>query len=391
MRLFVLSIMTTVVVGLSLGFVLAKASAQTGKKDNAIHGFDTSSLDKTANACHDFYQFADGGWLKKTEIPAAYPEWGRFDELQDKNREVLHKILDDASLNKTATKGSAEQKIGDYYGSCMDTGKIEAEGIKPIEPELQRIEAIKDERGIQDEQAHLQSLGVSVLFDFQAGQDFKDSTKVIGQISQGGLGLPDRDYYTKTDDRSKQIRDEYVKHVAKMFELLGDSPDKAAAEAKTVMSIETKLAEASMTIVEQRDPNAVYHKFTLAQLKELTPNYSWPEYFQQIGESNIGDVNFGQPDFLKQVNKMLADVPVTDWKTYFRWHLVNRAANALPEKFVEENFNFNGRVLTGTKENLERWKRCVGSTDAHLGEALGKVYVENTFTPEAKKHALEMI
>ena len=194
------------------------------KKDNIVHGFDTASIDKSANACHDFFQYADGGWVANNAIPAAYPEWGRFNELNERNRDVLHRILDDASRNTSAAKGSAEQKIGDFYGSCMDTDKIEAEGTKPLTPEFERIDAIKDIRGIQDEQAHLQSLGVSVLFDFQAGQDFKESTKVIGQISQGGLGLPERDYYTKTDDRSKQIRDEYLKHVAKMFELLGDPP-----------------------------------------------------------------------------------------------------------------------------------------------------------------------
>jgi putative endopeptidase len=355
------------------------------------HGFDVSNMDKSVGACENFYQYANGGWNARNPIPAAYPSWGRFNELAERNRDQLHQILEDAAHNKKARKGSNEQKIGDYYASCMDEEKIEAAGTRPIQAELTRINKIKDQKSLRETIAHLQSMGVPVLFRFGSGQDYKQSTQVIGQLSQGGLSLPDRDYYINTDEKSKDIRDKYVAHVTRMFQLLGDDANTSAAEAGTVMSIETKLAEASATRVQRRNPEANYHKLSQGELTSLTKNFSWGDYFKTVGLPGSFDVNVGQPDFFKALDQQLTAVPIADWKTYLRWHLLDAKAAALPKKFVQEDFDFNQGVLSGTKEMLPRWKRCVRATDIALGEAVGQVYVQKTFPPEAKARAVTMV
>jgi len=364
---------------------MATILGQTG------HGYDLASLDKNASACTDFYQYANGGWLAANPIPAAYPSWGIAHILDEKNRDVLHEILEAAAKNTSAPKGSSEQKVGDYYATCMDETKIEAEGAKSLAPEFDRIAKIKDQQSLQEEIAHLHSMGINALFASDSTQDFKNSAEVTFEIFQGGLGLPDRDYYTKTDDKSKTIRDEYLKHVAKMFELLGDDPAKAASEAQTVLGLETKLAEASMTRVELRDPEKIYHRMSLAQMRDLTPAYDWPAYMQNIGVTQKTDVNVATPDFFKAMNQQLTSASLQDWQTYLRWHLINSTAGALSSKFVDEDFNFKGKTLQGSKENLPRWKRCVAGTDRALGEALGEVYVKKAFPPAAKARALEMV
>jgi putative endopeptidase len=355
------------------------------------HGFDLANLDRSCAPCTDFNKFANGGWMAKNPIPAAYPSWGIANEVNEHNREILHQILEDAAKDTTAAPGSNEQKIGDYYGSCMDTAKIESEGLKPLQPELDRIEKISDVQSLESEVAYLQSIGVRAGFVVDSTQDFKDSTQVTGEVDQGGLGLPDRDYYTREDEKSKQQRDEYVKHVAKMFELMGDDPTKAAAEAQTVMALETKLAQASQTKVERRDPQAVYHRMPQAELKTLAPNFPWEDYFSAVGLAGKGDVNVTAPDFFKEISALAASEPIANWKTYLRWHLINSAARDLSSPFVDEDFRFKGTILTGTKENLPRWKRCVSYTDRALGEALGQAYVKKAFPPQAKTRALEMV
>jgi putative endopeptidase len=355
------------------------------------HGFDPADLDRTANACVDFDQFANGGWKKANPIPAAYPSWGSFNILQEHNRDVLHEILDEAAKNTSAAPGSNEQKVGDFYSTCMDTSAIDSEGLKPLEPELDRIAAIQDRAGLQAEFEHLQSLGVSAPFDVGSLQDFKDSTKVIGAIDQSGLGLPDRDYYTKEDAKSKDTRAKYVAHVAKMFELMGDGAEAAAAEAKTVMTMETALAKASMSKVDRRDPEKLYHPMSESEIKTLAPHLDWEDYFQATGLSGKGNVDVTAPEFLQELDKQFATTSLADWKTYLRWHLINSTASSLSEPFVDEDFNFKGKVLLGTKENLVRWKRCVRYTDGAIGEALGQVYVKKAFSPQAKAHALEMV
>ena len=354
------------------------------------HGFDLADLDTTCKPCEDFFNYATGGWIKHNPIQPEYASWGRFNALQNHNQEVLRQVLEAAALDKKAA-GSIEQKIGDFYSACMNTEAIEASGIKPIEPEFERIAAIGNLAELQDEVAHLQSQGTRVLFGFGSEQDDKNSQQVIGAASQGGLGLPDRDYYTKEDDKSKQLRDQYVQHIAKMMELAGDSADKASAEARTVLTIETQLAQNSKTRVERRDPESNYHKMDPGGLRALTPDFSWDTYFRNVGFANIHEVNVGQPEFFKALDKELKSVPISDWRIYLRWHLIRASAPALSGKFVDENFNFYGRTLTGAKEIQPRWKRCVNATDRALGEALGQKYVEKVFPPQAKQRAHEMV
>src|SRR5580693_3153544 len=267
-------VVTTVLVA---AIVMAGAGLRASPKsaaDNGYWGFDTANLDKTCKPCDDFYQFAMGGWMKANPIPPEYSTWGSFSQLVDKNQQNLRQILE-AAEKQQAKPGSNEQKIGDFYASCMDTAAIDAAGTKSIDPEFANIAAMKNEADLQAEAARLQKEGVGVLFGFRANQDAKDSTQVVGAAWQGGLGLPEREYYLKQDDKSKQLRDAYVKHVAKIFELLGDSTDAAATEATTVLGIETSLATASMKNTDLRDPNKTYHKMTMADLRAMAPDFNW--------------------------------------------------------------------------------------------------------------------
>jgi putative endopeptidase len=392
-------------VGISTGLLIiigvwsARAHARQSQQSahNSIeHGVQTQFMDKTCKPCQDFYHYANGQWLKDNPIPAAYPAWGSFSALSQRNQQHEREILEQAAADRSAAAGSNEQKIGDFYASCMNEPQANAEGAKPLDPEFARIAAIHDTSELQAEIARLQRLGADAVFRFGSTQDEKNSSQVIGGASQAGLGLPDRDYYLDTgkkdvDAKNAKIREEYVAHVTKMMELLGDSPEKAAAEAKTVMAIETGLARASLTRVERRDPEKTYHKMDVAQLTSLTPNFSWPRYFREFGYSNIQTVDVAEPAFFTEVNADLKSVSLNDWKTYLRWHLVDSAAPELSTPFVDEDFNFNGRILQGTKEILPRWKRCVRSTDRQLGFALGQIYVKKYFPPEAKARALEMV
>ena len=319
------------------------------------HGVNTANLDTTCAPCKDFNQFANGGWMAKNPVPPAYPSWGVANEVNERNRNILHEILEDAAKNTMAVRGSSEQKIGDYYGSCMDTAKIDSAGLKPLQPELDRIQEVSDLATLQAEIVHLQQIGVNVLFGVDSTQDFKDSTQVTGEVDQGGLGLPDRDYYTRDDAKSKEQRAEYVKHVAKMFELMGDPAATAASESRTVMDLETQLAKASQTVVERRDPQNVYHRMPQAGLKTLAPSFPWEDYFTTVGLANKGDVNVTAPEFFKEMGQMIAAQPMANWKTYLRWHLIDRAAPSLSTPFVDEDFHFNRMVLTGTKEILPRY------------------------------------
>ncbi len=358
--------------------------------DSAAHGFDAADLDRTCKPCDDFYQFAVGGWLKANPIPPEYPEWGSFITLSERNLQALHGILEAAAANTSAAPGSNEQKVGDFYASCMNTKEIDAQGLKPIAAELASIDAIHDAAGLLTAGARLQTEGVDVLFNFGSNQDFKDSSKVIGEADQGGLGLPDRDYYTRDNDESKKLRQQYVEHVAKLFALMGEQ-EKSAAEAKTVLEIETSMAKASMTNVDRRDPQKVYHKMSITEAQALTPHLSWDSYFQTVGSPKLAEINIGQPDFFKAIDAMLGSVSLPDWKTYYHWHLINRSAGLLSDSFVQENFAFNDRILRGSKEIRPRWKRCTAATDRQLGEALGQVYVQEYFPPEAKARALELV
>ena len=353
-------------------------------------GFDTANLDRTCKPCDDFYQFAMGGWMKANPIPPEYSIWGSFSQLADRNQKNLREILE-AAVESKAAAGTNEQKIGDFYSSCMDATAIDAAGAKPIEAELTQIAAVQTLADLEAETARLHKQGVGVLFRFNSTQDAKDSSQVIGAAFQGGLGLPEREYYLKQDEKSQKLREDYEKHVANMFALLGDSADVTAAEAATVIKMEAVLATASMKNTDLRDPDKTYHKMTLAELKVLTPGFSWESYFKAVGHPELKEINVGQPDFFKALDAQLTATSIADWKTYLRWHLVNSAAPGLAEKFVNEDFDFRGKTLTGAKEIQPRWKRCVQSTDRSLGEALGLAYVQKYFPPAAKARALEMV
>ncbi len=359
-------------------------------KADANWGFAMSNLDKTCKPCDDFFQFAMGGWMKSNPIPPEYLTWGSFTVLRDKNLTDLRTILESVAKQNPAA-GSDKQKIADFYGSCMDTSAIDSAGLKPLGGELAAIEALQDRKSLETEIARLQLQRVNAVFRFYSAPDYKDSSRNLAQLGQGGLGMPDRDYYVREDEKSKQLRTDYVQHVAKMLELAGDAPEKAAAEAKAVMEIETALAKASRSRVELRDPDKNYNKMTLAQISALTPDWSWESYFHTMSAPAMEQANVRQPDFFKEVNREIGGVPLADWKVYLRWQLIHEYATALPESFVQENFDFYGKKLSGAKEILPRWKRCVQATDQNLGEALGKVYVDEYFPPAAKARAKEMI
>lgn len=352
---------------------------------------DPANMDRTVNPCDDFYHFANGTWLKNNPIPGEYSSWGSFNELTEKNSAVLKEILESSAADTKAKKGSNRKKIGDLYASGMDSAAIEKLGVQPIQPDLRRIAAISDAAGVRKEIAVLHTMGVRVLFGFFSDQDEKDSKSVVGSIGQGGLGLPDRDYYLADDAKSKRIREEYLAYVTKMFTLAGDAADAAAANAGTVLAFESRLAKASYTRVERRDPEKNYHKMTVAELAAMSPALDWPGYFAAIDARHVTTVNVGQPPFIAEVNTMLSAVPVPDWKQYLRWKVIASAAPALSSPFVAEQFRFSGQVLTGAKEMQPRWKRILGAVNMSMGEALGELYVARTFTPEAKKKARQMV
>ena len=351
--------------------------------------FDPAALDKSADPCVDFYQYSCGGWLKNNPIPPDQAAWGRFNELAERNRMFLREILEDAA--KATTRTPDEQKIGDYYASCLDEDAINKKGVAALKPEFDRIDSIKSKSDLTPLVAYLHGREIYVLFNFSSGADFKNAKEVIGQADQGGLSLPDRDYYLKNDPKSVELRKQYLQHVTNMFKLMGDAPDKAAAEARAVMSIETALAKGAMDRVERRDPDNIYHKLSEQQWQELTPSLSWPRYLTDIGAPKVASLNVAVPDFFKALDAELKNVSLDDLKTYFRWQFVHSQVQYLPKPFVDENFDFFGKTLTGAKELRARWKRCVTAVDGDLGEALGKAYVEKHFPPEAKERTLKMV
>jgi putative endopeptidase len=355
-----------------------------------VHGVNPADMDTSVSACQDFNLYGNGGWLRANPIPPDQSYWGSFTILQEQNRENLHKVLEKISKTSNA-RGSDDRKIGDFYSTCMDEAAVEAQGAAPLKTELDEIEKIKTQADLQAAIGRLQLSGVDAVFRFGSDQDRKDASEVIAGAYQGGLGLPDRDYYLKTDDDSKKIRDQYLAHVTKMFELLGDTPAKAAENATAVLALETRLAEASMTRVERRDPDKTYHRKSLSEMNQLTPNFAWTAFLKEVDAPPVAAINVGQPEFFAAVNKELVATPLPAWKEYLRWHLIRSAAPNLSKKFVDESFAFYGKTLNGTPENEVRWKRCVSTTDRALGFALGKAYVRDYFPPEAKAQADAMV
>ena len=352
--------------------------------------FDITRMDDSVEACTDFFQYANGNWVRKTEIPGAYPRWGSFNILGENNNKTLKEILE-ANAKMKAAPGSNQQLIGDFYAACMDEAAIEKAGVKPLNPYFKQIDRIKNAKDLQRQIAAMHNVGIPALFGFGAGADAKNSSMNIANVGQGGLSLPDRDFYTKDDAKSVETRAKFVEYMTNIFKLLGDNAEESAANAKIVLAIQTRLANASRTRVEMRDPQKRYNKITMTQLAEITPNFSWADYMAARSVPPVTELNVGQPDFFAEVNRMMSDVSISDWKTYLRWMTINSSAPLLSKAFVDENFNFYNRYLTGTKEQQPRWRRCVGATDGAVGEALGAEYVKKNFTPEAQKRMGELI
>ena len=372
--------------------LLALATAGPAAAQSAYHQtkpLDPANIDRTANACVDFYQFANGGWLKNNPLPAAYSRWGSFEELGEGNQANLTKILQ-ASTTAPASASRNTKLLGTYYGNCMDSAAADRMGAEPLKEDLEDIAKIDDKNDIIEEVAELQAKGVPVLFGFGSTQDIKNSTSVIGGAFQGGLGLPDRDYYFKTDAASQEIRKNYVAHVQRILELGGTPQAQAAQDAQRVMAFETALAAAARTRVELRDPELNYNYRTKAQLDSMTPHWKWSEYFEHLGRKDIPAVDVQNPKFFSTVDSLVANAPLSDWKAYLRWKTIKDAAPLLSSAFVNEDFNFQ-KTLTGAKEMLPRYKRCTRAADFGLRDALGQVYVEQNFPPNAKARALEMI
>ena len=356
-----------------------------------VKPIDPANLDTTCSPCKNFFQYANGGWLKRSEIPGDQPRWGSFDELQEQNYAALKEVLTDAATNASSTKDANVRKLGTFYGTCMDSTVVERAGMGPLRGELNQIAAIHDRRGVEAAILRLHQLGIPAGFVFRSNPDAKKSARTIAEVYQGGLGLPDRDYYTKTDSASEKIRGQYVEHVASMLQLSGQ--DKAAAEgaARSIMGLETALANASMTREAQRDPEAIYHLTTRAALQKETPSFTWTSYLAALGLRSVDEVNVAQPEFISAFDSLLTAAPLEAWKAYLRWKLIANTAPALSSPFAKESFRFNSTVLQGVKEMRPRWKRCLRFTDDAVGEILGQAYVRKNFTPEAKARALEMV
>jgi putative endopeptidase len=352
--------------------------------------FDPSLVDKSVDPCDNFYRYSCNGWFKSNPLPPDQTSYGRFTELYELNRLHLRQILEQAAT-PTATRSLNEQKIGDDYASCMDTAAINKLGIAPLQPELDRIASLKTAAQIPALLAHLHSIGVNAFFGMGSNQDYADATSVISFYGAGGLGLPERDYYTRTDAKSREQRQQYVAHVRKIFTLAGESAAQAAKDADTVLALETRLAKASLTVTEQRDPQNLNHPTDVAAFSKQLTHFSLTDYVVAAHAPTAGKLNNTEPKFFAEFNALLADTPITEIKTYLRWHLLHAyAGTSLPESFDQETWNFYSHMLNGAEKQQERWKRCTSRVDNELGEALGQVYVARYFPPAAKQHALSM-
>ena len=379
----------TVFLLLAVGLSLAQSPAAE-EKSNANVRFSADMLDKSVDPCTNFYAYACSKWQAQNPVPADRSSWGRFNELQERGEYIVRRILQKYSASDP-NRSAVQQKIGDYYESCMDESAIESAGTRSLENELKIINDLHSKQELAKEAIRLHREGVGVLFSFSSDQDFKDATQVIAEADQGGMALPDRDYYVKTDAKSIELRKQYVEHVQKMFELLGDTPEKAAAEAKTVMDIETSLANGALDLTSRRDPNKVYHKMTAKEVAALSPDFGWDLYLEGIGAPSAQVLNVTEPEFFKHMDSVLTSTSLEDWKTYLRWQVVHANAAMLPANFVNEDFNFFRKTLAGTKELPPRWKRCVRFASGDLGEAIGQEYVALTFGAEGKERTLKMV
>lgn len=353
--------------------------------------FEKSNFDTTVAACDDFYQYTNGGWIKNNPVPAAYGRWSAFNELADFNTNAIRTILEEAAADKNAKPGSQRQMTGDFYASGMDSAAIEAMDLKPLGTVFGMIDGMKDKTDLARVLAELHHYGMAPMFNFFAAQDDKNSTMMIAVAYQGGLGMPDRDYYLDNDEKTQKIREAYKSYIKALSGYMGMDEKTAASNLETIMKIETGLARASKTRVEQRDPEKNYNKLTVADLEKLVPTFDWNTYFTEIGLQGLPELNVAQTDFFAGLNNALKTFSIEEWKPYLKMHTLNYAAPYLGSKYVDAHFAFTGTALRGTTELLPRWKRVSQTTDRNLGEVLGQVYVERYFPPSAKARAMEMV
>lgn len=383
-KIFIMSLKIKSIVA---GILFSTFSSSIAFAEDPLH---LKWLDKKVSPGSDFFSFANGSWLRENPIPADFSSWGSFSVLQEENRDKIHNMLVELSKHNNYKSGSIEQKVGDFYYSGMNIKSINKLGISPLNTEFSLINSIKNTDDLQNAIIHLHNIGLQVIFGFSSMQDFNDSTLVIGAIEQGGLSLPDRDYYLRDEEKFQNIRKEFVKHVTAMFMLLGDDKTKAQHKASVVMQIETSLAKNSMGRIETRDPNAVYHIMNINKLDELTPNFSWEKYFSGIGYGDIKEVNMAMPKFMQAVNGFLTSFSIDDWKTYLSWHLLDNSAAYLSQPFVAQNFKM-AKIISGVQTLPKRWKRVVSTENAFLGFAVGQLFVEKYFSASDKMEVIKMI
>ena len=376
---------------LKIALVLALFPLASVAQTSNRHGIDVTDLDRKADPCTDFYQFANGTWRANNPIPASMTRWSKRWASGEATKDQLREIEETAVKDKAAPTGSPEQIIGAYYGACMDEAKVNARGVQPLEPWFEQIDNAKDMAQLQLVMVNLHDIGVVAPFGLGGSQDPHQPTMVLADIGANGYSLPDRDYYLKPDARFKEARDKYQEHVAKMFALIGWDQKSAEGSAETVMAMEMKFAEASLDNVSLRDPSATDHNTSFAQLHDMAPHFDWTEYFKHKQLPPDVDMNVDQPKFMAEFDRQLQQTSLADWKVYLKWNLLNSTASVLSEPLVEEDFAFKGKYLSGTSELKPRWKRCVESTDQWFGEVLGKKYVEKYFPPEAKARMQEMV
>jgi putative endopeptidase len=392
MNRLILRILVLLILPVSMASAQNSPQAMPGTKPALPYfpSLNPGSLDRSVDPCVDLYHYACGGWQKNNPIPPDQTQWDVYSKLYQDNLNFLRGILEQAAV-ASADRNDATRLTGDFFASCMDVAAVERAGLSGLQPDLEAIAKLKDAHELAPLLARLQlAYGKSVLFRAGSTQDLDNSEQVIAEVDQGGLGLPDRDYYTKEDDKSKEIRMRYVQHVQKVFELAGDSAQVARINAETIMRVETLLAKASLTRVERRDPYKLKHQMTVAQLIELAPNFDWKAYYATLPYPEFKTLNVADPQFFTTVNALLTGETISNWKTYLRFQVVNSASPYLSASFVDEDFEFYRKYLRGAKEQQPRWRRCVAYTDRNLGEALGQVYVATVFSPQMKAEALDM-